>query len=336
MNGDKARIAVVGAGRMGIGISQVFAYAGHRVDLIDIKERSRAEAGRVLEEASAQIRGNLRFLASLGLMDERIVDAMMGQIGYYDSGQLEAVLPLADVVFEAVPEILDVKKSAFERIGASVSGGAAIASTTSTFAVDTLASYVPEPQRFLNTHWLNPAYLIPLVEVSPGSATDAAELDAMVTLLESVGKVPVRCAPSPGFIVPRIQALAMNEAARLVEEGVASAEDIDKASRIGFGIRFAILGLLEFIDWGGGDILYYADRYLEKALSADRFAPPSIIAGHMAEGRTGMKAGQGFYDFSSRDVSAYQRETMKKFVDLLNHLGLMPAPGAAYSAPFKT
>jgi 3-hydroxybutyryl-CoA dehydrogenase len=81
-------------------------------------------------------------------------------------------------------------------------------------------------------------------------------------LLEGIGKVPVVCAATPGFIVPRIQALAMNEAARMVEEGVASAEDIDKAIRYGFGFRYAVLGLLEFIDWGGGDILYYASRHL--------------------------------------------------------------------------
>ncbi|AJY76143.1 3-hydroxybutyryl-CoA dehydrogenase [Paenibacillus beijingensis] len=335
MNGDKARIAVVGAGRMGIGIAQVFAYAGHPVDLIDIKERSEPESARILQEATDQIRGNLKFLASLGLMDERSVEPMMGHIACHDSSELETVLPQADVVFEAVPEILGVKQSTFERIGAAARAEATVASTTSTFAVDTLATYIARPQRFLNTHWLNPAYLIPLVEVSPGAATDPEVLDGMLALLERIGKVPVKCAPSPGFIVPRIQALAMNEAARLVEEGVASPEDIDKASRIGFGIRFAVLGLLEFIDWGGGDILYYADRYLENALSADRFASPAIISGNMASGRTGMKAGQGFYDFSSRDLSAYQQETMKKFVDLLSHLGLMPAPGEVYSGQFK-
>ena len=101
-----------------------------------------------------------------------------------------------------------------------------------------------EPERFLNVHWLNPAYLIPLVEISPGAATDPAVIAQVKALLEGIGKVPVVCAATPGFIVPRIQALAMNEAARMVEEGVASAEDIDKAIRYGFGFRYAVLGLL--------------------------------------------------------------------------------------------
>src|SRR5690606_19590936 len=109
--------------------------------------------------------------------------------------------------------------------------------------------HVPDPERFLNAHWLNPAHLIPLVEVSPGPATSVAALESMEALLRLAHKVPVRCAPSAGYIVPRIQALAMNEAARMVEEGVASAEDIDTAVRLGFGLRFSVLGLLEFIDW---------------------------------------------------------------------------------------
>ena len=113
---------------------------------------------------------------------------------------------------------------------------------------------------------------MPLVELSPGIGTDRAVVVRLKALLESAGKVPVICAARPGYIVPRIQTLAMNEAARPLEEGVASAEDVDKAIKYGFGVRFAILGLLEFIDWGGGDILYYASRYLTGTLGSDRYA----------------------------------------------------------------
>ena len=125
---------------------------------------------------------------------------------------------------------------------------AVVASTTSTLNVDELAEMVTEPKRFLNAHWLNPAHLMPLVEVAVGAATSEAAYAALHDSLSAIGKVPVRCAASPGYIVPRIQALAMNEAARLVEEGVASSEDVDTAVRVGFGLRFAVLGLLEFID----------------------------------------------------------------------------------------
>ena len=116
----------------------------------------------------------------------------------------------------------------------------------------------------------------------PASTPIPAVTARVKALLESVGKVPVVCAARPGYIVPRIQALAMNEAARMVEEGVASAEDIDKAIKYGFGIRFAVLGMLEFIDWGGGDILYYASRYLTGALGNERYAAPDIVERNMA------------------------------------------------------
>ena len=124
------------------------------------------------------------------------------------------------------------------------------------------------PARFLNAHFLNPAYLIPLVELSPAKETSAANLAALKSLLESAGKVVVRCAPSPGYIVPRLQAAAMNEAARMVEEGVATPEDIDRAVRAGFGPRYTAMGLCEFIDYGGLDILYYASSAMARALDA--------------------------------------------------------------------
>jgi len=321
---SRARIAVIGAGRMGIGISQVFAYAGYEVDLLDIKDRPPEDARRVLDEASRQIAANLRFMASIGLLDESASEAVGAQIRYHAAANMESILPEADFLFEAVPEILDSKRAAFARIGELARPDCVIASTTSTFLVDTLAGFVPLPERFVNTHWLNPAYLIPLVEVSPGERTAEDALDRVFRLLQEAGKVPVRCAASPGFIVPRIQAVAMNEAARIVEEGAATPEAVDQASRIGFGLRFAVLGLLEFIDWGGGDILYYADKYLQEALGSDRFAPPAIVAGNMEKGNTGMKAGQGFYNFADRDVANYQQETLQKFVELLKHLGYLP------------
>jgi 3-hydroxybutyryl-CoA dehydrogenase len=165
---------------------------------------------------------------------------------------------------------------------------------------------------------------MPLVEMSPGHNSSEDATASMQALLESIGKQPVICAASPGFIVPRIQALAMAEAARCVEEGVASAEDVDKAVRIGFGVRYAVLGLLEFIDWGGGDILYYATQYLAGSLDDKRFSVPEIIESNMRENRNGIRDGQGFYDYRERDVEAYRQERMGDFVKLLQHLSLLP------------
>ncbi len=321
------KIAVVGAGRMGTGIAHVFAYAGHRVELIDCKDRNEADSERVLKDAAAQIEQNLRFLSSLGLFESSALASILGRIGYHSANAIDRLLPDMDVVFEAVPEILDVKRETYSRIGAALGRSAIVASTTSTFSANELADFLQCPDRFLNTHWLNPAYLIPLVEVSPGERTAGQVTEQMIDLLESMGKIPVQCAASPGFIVPRIQALAMNEAARLVEEGVASPEDIDKASKAGFGLRFAVLGLLEFIDWGGGDILFYAGNYLRDSLRSERYSPPDIISENMKNGHLGMKTGKGFYHFADRDLKTYQKETLSKFVDLLQHMGYLHPPG---------
>ncbi|MFM7783670.1 MAG: 3-hydroxyacyl-CoA dehydrogenase NAD-binding domain-containing protein, partial [Gammaproteobacteria bacterium] len=203
-----------------------------------------------------------------------------------------------------------------------------VASTTSTFLVTDLAGLLPGPERFLNAHWLNPAHLMPLVEISRSALTSDAVVDRLSDTLRAMGKVPVVCGPAPGYIVPRIQALAMNEAARIVEEGIATAESVDLAVRTGFGLRFAVLGLLEFIDWGGGDILYYASRYLSGELG-ERYRAPGIVEQNMHEGRNGLRDGVGFYEWKGRDVGAYREQRLGDFSRMLTHAGLLPKPGAA-------
>jgi len=325
-NNMKLLTAVVGCGRMGVGIAQVLAYAGHSVYIIDAKDREIRQRCELAASINDQISANLSFLSRLGMVEERMIPNILKRITFCDDSQINEVLSEPNIIFEAVPEILEIKRDIFTRVSALAAKDAIIASTTSTFLADQLAEHVSDPNRFLCTHWLNPAYLMPLVEVSPGKETDPEKFQYVFKLLESLGKIPVRCNPSPGFIVPRIQALAMNEAARLAEEGVATPEDIDKASRFGFGLRFAVLGLLEFIDWGGGDILYYADQNLQKTLGEDRFSPPKVIVQNMEQGHIGIKTGKGFFDYSQCNLTKYQEETLIKFVDLLKHLGLMRSP----------
>ena len=320
-------VAVLGCGRMGRGLAQAFAYAGFPVRLIDAKPRAPAAAEQALCEAKAEIERGLAFLAECAVLPASTLPETLARVECVAESGMRRGLAGAKAVFEGVPEVLETKRALLGRLGGLIDADAVVASTTSTFLVDTLAQSAPDAARFINTHWLNPAPLIPLVEVSPGTATAPEVTRQMVSWLEAAGKVPVICAAAPGFIVPRIQALAMNEAARLVEEGVASAADIDKATRVGFGIRFAILGLIEFIDWGGGDILYYADNYLKDALGADRFAVPRVVADNMRNGRIGVKTGSGFHDYRNRDVAAYQRETVRRLVGLLRHLDLLAPPG---------
>ncbi len=326
MTAARPAIACLGAGRMGRGIAVAFAYAGHAVTMIDVKARAAEQFATLQAEALGEVRKTLASLARFGLLADKDADAVAARVSVVPAQNLAAAAAGAGIVFEGVPEVVDLKREVLAAASKSVGPDVIIASTTSTILVDDLSGAVEHPQRFLNVHWLNPAYLIPLVEVSPGAATDPAVIARVKAVLEGIGKVPVVCAATPGFIVPRIQALAMNEAARMVEEGVASAEDIDKAIRYGFGFRYAVLGLLEFIDWGGGDILYYASRYLEGALGSDRYRAPDVISRNMRDGRIGLRTGAGFLDYSGLDVDAYREQRLAALVDLLRHFGLARPP----------
>ena len=319
-------IACLGAGRMGRGIAVVFAYAGHKVSVVDFKAREPAAFARLAAEATQEVRTTLASLARFGLFDERYVGRLVARVEVVPEARARDSLSSAAVIFEGVPEVVEFKRDALARASALAARDAVIASTTSTILVDDLSGSVVFPERFLNAHWLNPAYLVPLVELSPGARTDPAVTARLKTMLEGIGKVPVVCAPRPGYIVPRIQALAMNEAARMVEEGIATAEEIDKAIKYGFGFRFAVLGMLEFIDWGGGDILYYASRYLTQALGSERYAAPAIVERNMKEGRIGLGTRQGFLDYTSMDVDAYRDERLAAFAAMLKQAGLARAP----------
>lgn len=319
------QVAVIGAGRMGRGIALACILADTPVALVDLKERSFSELQRLRREAFAEIERDLRFLASLQLLPEARVDPLLTNIRIVQGVEAIQAASQADLIFEGLPETEEAKRLALEWASAHSARDAIIASTTSTMDINRLSQWVSEPQRFLNAHWLNPAHLMPLVEMAVGAATSDATVKRLRGMLKGLGKIPVVCSASPGYIVPRIQALAMNEAARLVQEGVASAEDIDTAVRVGFGLRFAVLGLLEFIDWGGNDILYYASGHLSRTVDANRYTAPEIIEKNMREGRNGVREGQGFYDYRQQDVDAYRRQRLEQFVGLIKHLGLLPA-----------
>lgn len=322
-------IGSLGAGRMGRGIAHAFAFAGHEVVLLDVKPRAAQDLARLRGEARDEIRAGLAALAEVGAFDAGAIDAILARIGFVGRDEAVAELPRIDVLFEGVPEVLEAKRVAFAFAAPHLRADAILASTTSTIVASDLARLVPCPERFLNCHWLNPAYLIPLVELSPHAGTERAVTERLSHVLEAIGKKPVVCAAAPGFIVPRLQALVMNEAARLIEQEVATAEDVDRAIRYGFGIRYATMGVVEFIDFGGLDILYYASHYLAEALADARYAPPAIVDRYMHDGQRGLRDGQGFFDWRGVDRGAYRRDVLVRQLALLRHLGLAPTPDAA-------
>ena len=320
-----ARFVAVGAGRMGRGIAIAFAYAGHRIALVDLRVRTLEAWARLQAEVAAELQGSLASLVALGALREDQVAAVAERIALVDAAGAGAALAAAELLFEGVPETIEAKRDAFTAMNRHARPDAIFTSTTSSILVTQLAALVQRPERFLNMHWLNPAYIIPVVELSTHAGTSSDVLLRTKALMESIGKVPVVCGPTPGYIVPRLQALVMNEAARMVEEGVATADEIDKATRYGMGLRFAAIGVVEFIDFGGVDILHHASREMSRSVDAARYAAPPIVGRLVEQGHLGLKTASGFYDYAGRDLAAYRRDVLARVLGLLQHAGLWRA-----------
>jgi len=311
-----ATIAVVGPGRMGSAIAQVFAAAGHEVRLLDVKERTPAKREATFEEVHDTVASNLAFLTGAGRFDG---DEATVRDRIECTADVSAALDGADWVFETLPEDPDVKTDFLRAAAEDVPAGAVITTATSSISLATLAPAAPDPDRLLITHWLNPAFIVPLVEVARSERTESTAVETTVELLDSVGKEPVICRDNPGFIGSRIQAAAMNEAVRAWEEGVASAAEIDTALQSGVGFRMAAMGLIEFIDIGGVDILYYVDEYLREELGS-RFDPPESVVEKMENDDLGPSTGRGFYEYEDADTDDLVAEKYRVMLALRDAL----------------
>jgi 3-hydroxybutyryl-CoA dehydrogenase len=301
-------IAVLGPGRIGRQIALAFALGGYRVQLVDLKTRGKTERSGVFQDARREITRDLRLMAEEGVIQ---ADEALPTLDRIEDRHELAGLGDCGFIQEALPEVIDLKRQAFARVSPVLAPDAIIASGSSTISPAHLVDAVAGPERFLGAHWLNPAHIIPLVEVVPGAATACDVVDRTLTLLERLGKVPVRCADSPGFIGPRLQVLLMNEAVRLVEEGVATPADVDRALRAGMGFRYASVGIFEFIDWGGVDILHRASRFMAHALKDERFAPARLVEEKVARNELGPKTGRGFFEYGGERRDAFETAKLR-------------------------
>ena len=305
-------VAVLGPGRIGRQIALAFALGGCHVRLVDAKQgRPAGAAERALAEARREIERDAGLMVEEQVIDQTEAVAVLARIE--ERVGLDA-LRGCGFVQEALPESVPLKQATFARLKGVVDDDAIIASGSSTISPSDVCDAVDRPERFLVAHWLNPAHIIPLVDVVPGPRTAPETVARTLALLESLGKTPVRCGDSPGFIGPRLQVLLMNEAVRLVEEGVATPEDVDRAFRAGMGFRYASIGIFEFIDWGGVDILYRASRYMTEALGDERFKPARMVEEKMARNELGPKTGRGFFDYSGERREAFETEKLRSLL----------------------
>ena len=289
-----SRIAIVGAGTMGIGIAHVFAANGIATALVDATpEQSEAARGRAVELlARLEDAGNVEPGATATA--ERHLTAARSLAGAVQD---------ADLVVEAVVERADVKLAVYEEIEAAADDAAVIATNTSSIPITQLASGLREPERFLGVHWFVPPLLVPCVEVITTTTTRQEVVDRVVDSLSALGKVAVVVGDGPGFVANRIQFAMFREAARIVEDGVATAEQVDEVVRSSFGFRLPFFGPFTIADMAGLDV--YADIFdtLERGLGPG-FSAPAILKEHVDHDEFGVKSGRGFLDLSQTQAEA--------------------------------
>jgi 3-hydroxybutyryl-CoA dehydrogenase len=279
------RIAVIGAGTMGHGIAQVAAMAGHAVALTD----ARAEA---LAPALHRIRENLEGGVARGKLTREEAAAALGRVA--SVGTVAAAVRGAELVIEAVIEDLDVKRALFRELADHTPAGATLATNTSSLPVGQIADAVPEPGRVVGMHFFNPVHVMQLVEVVRHDRVDLRHVDRVLALARAMGKTPIVVRDSPGFASSRLGIVLGLEAMRMVEQGVAVPEDIDKAMELGYGHP---MGPLRVSDLVGLDVRLAIAEYLHRALKSPHYAPPDILRAKVRAGELGKKTGRGFYEW---------------------------------------
>ena len=282
---ELSSLTVIGAGTMGHGIAHVAAAAGLRVRLYD------AGAG-VAAAAIGKIGKNLDKGVQLGKVAAADCDAALARVIAFDD--LAAACAGADAVVEAVPEVLALKRELFAAVDRAAPAHALLATNTSSLPVAEIAAAVAAPARVVGMHFFNPVHVMKLVEVVRHAAADPAAVALAVALAEKLGKTPITVADSPGFASSRLGLVIGLEAMRMVEQGVASAADIDTAMKLGYGHP---MGPLELTDLVGLDVRLGIAEYLSAAIGPS-FAPPAVLRDKVAAGKLGKKSGEGFYAWS--------------------------------------
>lgn len=311
---DVTTIGIAGAGTMGSGIAQLFARRGYDVRVVDLAEDCLENSRRLVALYNSS-------LVEHGIMAEQEAERTARRISYHlDRGTLHD----ADVIVETIVENLDAKQVFWEQVEAIARRDALFTTNTSGLSINRIAAKVNSKGRFIGMHFWNPPHIIPLVELIRANETDGETVDILSELLLSVDKAPVVVQKdAPGFIGNRLQFAVFREALHLVEQGIATAEDVDRAMRYGPGFRYPILGPLQTADLGGLDIFCSIASYLFGALS-DKKEAPKMLTRMVEAGQLGVKSGRGFYDYSDgKDVETIKRRD-RMFLKMLKHIHSSP------------
>jgi 3-hydroxybutyryl-CoA dehydrogenase len=308
-----AAAAIIGAGTMGLGVAECFAVAGIEVWLTDATPELTREAK---ERLVARARGH----AEAGLISAEAADRVEA---VETADDVSAAVREADLVFEAVPEDLELKREILPACSDAALAEAVIVSNTSSLPIDELARFVEHPGRFLGMHWFNPPEWTPGVEVILAAATDPEVVERVMGFLRGIGKRPAVVGDGPGFVANRIQNALFLEALRCVEEGLASPQEVDEVVRSCFGFRLPFFGPFQIADMAGLDVYVSVLETLREGLG-ERFEVPDALRELVERGCTGTKSGAGFLEYSDEERDRLLLERDRRYAALNELLERLP------------
>jgi len=302
---------VVGAGTMGHGFAQVFAMNKIPVCLVD-------ETDALLKRAQGWIADNLHYMVELKEIKKGQIKSTLDRIQF--TTNLRQASQEVDYVLEAVLENLDLKKKIFQQLDTYTPPNAILATNTSSFDINELSAVTAHPERIIGTHWYHPPQITPCVEVIPADSTSLETINVTMDFLKRIGKVPTRCKSAPGFVGNRIQFAMAAEAFAIVEEGLATPEEIDQIVRTSFGFRLGAYGPFQICDQAGLDVYHAIYEYLYMKLRKEQFKPPRILKQFIEQGHLGLKNQKGFYDYKEKTPDMIKHERDRKLYDRLRLL----------------
>ena len=299
-------ITIIGSGRMGLGIGQEIAVAGHNVIFHDIDSQ-------ILEKAKPEIKENLLRMAEWGIVESEEIQPALDRIT--TESRLGNAAEEADLVIEAVVENLELKIKIFQALEQICQEHTILASNTSTLMPTKLSKGSGRPDRILVAHYFYPAYLMPLVEIVRSELTSDQTVDYVFEFLSKMGKKPVICnKEAPGFIANRLQIAFEREAFHMVQRGIATAQDVDKAVKYSFGRRMGVAGPFEILEHNEGyDMTVACEKYLLPDMDCSN-EPYPLILEMVEKGKIGMRSGQGFYRWTPAFIEQWEKRMEKNLV----------------------
>jgi 3-hydroxybutyryl-CoA dehydrogenase len=295
-NNTIEKVTILGQGVMGVDIALTFAIAGYDVTAVDLFEEQ-------LEKAAKRAEANCMQMVAGGLLDKAQAQSALQRINR--SMDWDAAIIKADFIMEVIPEDMAQKKALFTRCDKLCNPEVIIASNTSSMSITRISEQMKYPQRAITAHWTIPGHLSPLVELVSGVQTAKATEEKAMTLFQQMGKHPVICKDTPGFIHNILQGALIGAAMGLMDAEIATAEEIDNVVKNGFGLRLPSVGPIQFMDMVGLDSIANVGEYLAQAFDDPNYRSHKRILDKVQKGELGVKTGKGFFEYPNADSNEF-------------------------------